>query len=193
MRFVIRAILPKEKSSSRHRSKSSVLLAGGEVGPDLSFIGGKFDRPHLIESLLEPSRQIVEGYRTTVILTDSGKTLSGIVKTQNDQQITLLDADGKTQTIVRAEIEESSESLVSIMPEGLAKELSKQEFTDLIAYLESLQPGKKSPGTDVIGPISVPQGFEVRTIATAQRSRCAGSAARRTCADLRTDRIGARC
>jgi hypothetical protein len=29
---------------------------GGDAGPDLSAIGGKFDRPHLIESLLEPSR-----------------------------------------------------------------------------------------------------------------------------------------
>ena len=38
---------------------------GGEAGPDLTHIGGKFDRPHLIESLLEPSRQIVEGFRTT--------------------------------------------------------------------------------------------------------------------------------
>ena len=31
---------------------------GGEVGPDLSKIGGKFDRPHLIESLLEPSGRL---------------------------------------------------------------------------------------------------------------------------------------
>ncbi len=32
---------------------------GGDVVPDLSTIGGKFDRPHLIESLLHPSQQIV--------------------------------------------------------------------------------------------------------------------------------------
>jgi mono/diheme cytochrome c family protein len=34
---------------------------GGDVGPDLSNIGGKFGREHLVESVLEPSRQIVEG------------------------------------------------------------------------------------------------------------------------------------
>ena len=46
-----------------HRARGQ----GGDIGPDLSDIGGKFDRPLLIESILEPSRQIVEGYRTTTI------------------------------------------------------------------------------------------------------------------------------
>src|SRR5690242_13540134 len=40
---------------------------GGEVGPDLSVVAGKFDRPHLIESILEPGRQVVEGYRVSVV------------------------------------------------------------------------------------------------------------------------------
>src|SRR3954447_21785504 len=30
---------------------------GASIGPDLSNIGGKFARPHLVESILEPSRQ----------------------------------------------------------------------------------------------------------------------------------------
>jgi putative heme-binding domain-containing protein len=53
---------------------------GGAVGPDLSSIGGKFDRPHLIESLLEPSQQIVQGYETTSFLTASGQLITGIVE-----------------------------------------------------------------------------------------------------------------
>src|SRR4051794_11710386 len=32
---------------------------GGELGPDLSSIGAKFAREHLIESVLDPSRQVV--------------------------------------------------------------------------------------------------------------------------------------
>ena len=70
--------------------------AGGQVGPDLSSIGGKFDRPHLIESLLEPSRQIVEGFRTTVVATVDGRVLTGIAKERSEQQITLFDAEGKS-------------------------------------------------------------------------------------------------
>src|SRR3974377_1401750 len=52
----------------------------GEIGPDLSDIGGKYDREQLIESVLEPSRQIVEGYRPTVLATTDGRVLTGIVR-----------------------------------------------------------------------------------------------------------------
>src|SRR4029077_2156594 len=36
---------------------------GTDVGPNLSNVGGKLAREHLVESILEPSRQIVEGFR----------------------------------------------------------------------------------------------------------------------------------
>ncbi len=140
---------------------------GGDVGPDLSSIGGKFDRPHLIESLLEPSRQIVEGYRTTTLVTNDGLSHSGIVKERSDTQIELLDANAKKHTIVRSEIDEESISSVSLMPESLAKNLTTQEFTDLIAYLESLRSGiKGNHGGNLVGPINVPEGFEIRSVVT---------------------------
>ena len=50
---------------------------GGDVGPALSDIGGKYGREHLIEAVLEPSRQIVEGYRPTMIATVEGRLLTG--------------------------------------------------------------------------------------------------------------------
>src|SRR5262249_43380553 len=37
---------------------------GGDLGPDLSQVGGKLDRTHLIESILDPSAEILQGYHT---------------------------------------------------------------------------------------------------------------------------------
>jgi putative heme-binding domain-containing protein len=140
---------------------------GGEAGPDLSQIGGKFDRPHLIESVLEPSRQIVEGYRTSIVATTDGKVTTGIVKQQSDQSITLLDAEGKQHTIARNKIDDLQGSPLSLMPTGLHKELTPSQFTDLIAYLETLRTGfKVTPGSKVVGGIHLPLGFEIKTIAT---------------------------
>jgi putative heme-binding domain-containing protein len=139
---------------------------GGKVGPDLSRIGGKFDRPHLIESLLEPSRQIVEGYRTSLIVTDEGQLLTGIVKQQDEQSITMVDAAGKELQVDTAVIDEHIETSVSLMPTGLADALTPQEFTDLVAYLETLRTGKQSFGSGVTGPIELPDGFEIATLAT---------------------------
>ena len=139
---------------------------GGDVGKDLSSIGGKFGRPHLIESLLEPSRQIVEGYHTTQVLTADGSLVSGIVKSQTPAQLTLVDARGKSHTIQRTNIDEQTESSVSLMPQGLAQELSLSEFSDLIAYLETLGKGSPKRGGHVRGAISLPDGFSVDVVAT---------------------------
>src|SRR6516165_5392373 len=49
---------------------------GGDVGPDLSQIGGKFDRTHLIESILDPSAEIPQGYHATILGTKSGRVFT---------------------------------------------------------------------------------------------------------------------
>ena len=120
---------------------------GGDVGPDLTHVGGKFDRPHLIESLLEPSRQIVEGYRTTSIVTTDGRLWTGIVRDETGDALTLVEASGQRHRLVKASIEERHTGGVSLMPQGIAEVLSADQFTDLIAYLESLRGGEKpTPG-----------------------------------------------
>jgi putative heme-binding domain-containing protein len=140
---------------------------GEEVGPDLSQIGGKFDRPHLIESILEPSRQIVEGYRTTTILTSDGKTWSGIVRDESKDGLVLVEATGQRRRIAKKDIEQRAYSQVSLMPEGLVNELTPEQFTDLIAYLEGLHSGgNATPGTGITGPVTLPPGFTIQVIAT---------------------------
>jgi putative heme-binding domain-containing protein len=139
---------------------------GGDVGPDLSSIGGKFGRPHLIESLLEPSRQIVEGYRTTLLRTVDGQVHAGIVKQQSQEQIALVDSSGKRIDLATADIEERKDSPLSLMPTGVTDQLTADQFTDVVAYLETLHPGGRlTPGAGISGPIKVPTGFEVRTVA----------------------------
>src|SRR5437899_10261857 len=76
---------------------------GGDVGPDLSQIGGKFDRAHLVESILEPSRQIVEGYRSTVLALRDGRVLTGIVREESAERLTVVDAGGQRRRVVRAD------------------------------------------------------------------------------------------
>src|SRR5262245_52760673 len=120
---------------------------GGQIGPDLTHIGGKFGRPHLIESLLEPSRQIVDGFRTPLIRTTDGSIHAGVVKEQSSEQVALLDAAGNRVILATAEIEQRKDSPISLMPEGLASVLTREDFTDLIAYLETLRlGGKPTPG-----------------------------------------------
>src|SRR5262249_31842921 len=50
---------------------------------------------------------------------------------------------------------------------GIADQLTPEQFTDLVAYLETLRPGgKPTPGAGITGPIKLPNGFQLSTIAT---------------------------
>ena len=139
---------------------------GGEVGPDLSAIGGKFGRPHLIESLLEPSRQVLEGFRTSIVATEDGRVTTGIVRRDDGASLTIVDAEGAERAIPKAEIVERAEGDVSLMPEGLADALSPDQFADLIAYLETLRPGgEAAPGSNVGGAVRLPDGFVIEPLA----------------------------
>jgi putative heme-binding domain-containing protein len=140
---------------------------GGDVGPDLSQIGGKFDRTHLIESILNPSGEILQGYQATIIETKSGRSLTGIVKSESETAVTLMDAKGKRMTIPLREIEAREVSKVSLMPVGLADGMTPAEFTDLMAYLETLRTGRKpTPGEGVSGTIALPKEFKADLVAT---------------------------
>jgi|GEM_PF-3196239 len=140
---------------------------GGDVGPDLSQIGGKFDRTHLIESILNPSAEILQGYQSTLIETKSGRVFTGIVKSESAETVVLADAAGKRITIPLRDIEARALSKVSLMPTGLAETLTPAQFSDLIAYLESLRTGRQpTPGEGVTGALLLPPGFQAKVMAT---------------------------
>jgi putative heme-binding domain-containing protein len=137
------------------------------LGPDLSAIGNKFDRPHLVESILEPSRQIVEGYRITTLELADGRVVSGVVKAETPTAVTLLDIDGRTHTVRPADVEQRTVAAHSPMPDGLADQLTPAEFADLIAHLETLRgTAKPSFGSGLTGPIELPPGFAVDVVTT---------------------------
>jgi putative heme-binding domain-containing protein len=159
-----RAIFHDEKGASCircHRVRGS----GGEVGPDLSNVGGKYAREHLVESVLEPSRQIVEGYRSTILALEDGRVLTGLVKSETAGRLTLVDAEAREQTVATSDIAGRKFANVSIMPEGLAAKLSRAEFADLIAYLQGLRDaGQPTPGSGTVGPVKLPLGFETTKV-----------------------------
>jgi putative heme-binding domain-containing protein len=115
---------------------------GGAVGPDLTTVGSQFNRQVLIESILYPSKAIREGYQQVMVELKNGDSISGAVKADSTELLTLQDTDGRLHAIRKADMAERRTSELSLMPEGLHAALSLEDFADLIAYLESLQPAK---------------------------------------------------
>jgi putative membrane-bound dehydrogenase-like protein len=92
---------------------------------------------YLIESVLFPSKIIKTGWEVEVIELKSGKSLSGLVKDEG-KHLRVLSLD-KDERVLKSEVESRSTSKVSVMPEGQEATMSRREFVDLIAYLQTLK------------------------------------------------------
>ncbi len=108
---------------------------GATIAPDLSDIGRRFSRIHLIESILEPSRSIAPSYGSLSVVLESGQMVTGVKVRETTDLLVLADNLGKLHEIVKATIDELQVQPKSIMPEGLEKQLSEQDFLDLIEFL----------------------------------------------------------
>jgi putative heme-binding domain-containing protein len=116
--------------------------AGERIGPELTGIGNRFSRIHLIESVLEPSRTIASSYRTWAVALADGRVFTGVLIGETETTITLADNQGRKTTLARADIAAQKAGAMSTMPDGLEKKLTVEEFTDLMAFLAAQRDGR---------------------------------------------------
>jgi putative heme-binding domain-containing protein len=110
---------------------------GEGIGPDLSTVSQRFQKKELLESVLFPSHVISDQYAAKTVQTKDGLSYTGIVAEQGDEAIVVLDQQAKKTVIPKDQIEATSASKLSAMPEGLFNTLSREEIADLLAYLSS--------------------------------------------------------
>ncbi|MDB6023040.1 MAG: putative glucose/L-sorbosone dehydrogenase, distantly related to bacterial beta-galactosidase [Pedosphaera sp.] len=137
--------------------------SGGHAGPDLANIGEKLPKEELVRAVLEPSASIAVGYGTTIIETKDGEQYQGVIKQAGDTWVALMGADGKLTRFENSNIKQQRASTISLMPEGLQTTLSTQEFTDLIAYLESLRQPVMAAAVQRGMPASIPMAVKPAT------------------------------
>jgi quinoprotein glucose dehydrogenase len=113
---------------------------GGEVGPDLTGIGARQPREYLLESIVDPNRQIAQGYETVVLVLKNGQIVTGIVKAEDGKEVRLMTAESKLVSVAKDQIDERQKGK-SPMPEDIMKFLSKRELRDLVEFLASLKEG----------------------------------------------------
>jgi putative heme-binding domain-containing protein len=118
---------------------------GANIGPDLTQIGGIRTRRDLLEAIVAPSATLARGYESVTVVA-SGKQISGIVRSETHNALQLLTADRSETVVPRDEIDEIVPSRLSIMPQGLDRNLTDEELRDLLAFLASL--GRQSAMND---------------------------------------------
>jgi putative heme-binding domain-containing protein len=131
----------------------SVGGAGGQVGPDMLSLGASSPIEYIVESLLVPSAKIKEGFHALTVTTVDGKIFTGLLVREGADTLVLRNAQGVETSIPKADIEERAMSMTSLMPADLTAKLPRDEFIDLVRFLNML-------GKD--GPYKVPANRFVR-------------------------------
>ena len=111
---------------------------GGGVGPDLTSLRNKFNTSYLIESIIEPSKNISDQYGSSVVKLKSGETLVGLA-IESGEMLTIYSPDVKVEPkkVKRSEVASIEQSPISQMPPSLINMLNPKELADLTGYLMS--------------------------------------------------------
>lgn len=108
-------------------------------GPHLVDIGKRYKRAELIESIVQPNKKIAQGFDTWAIAMQDGKVFTGFVVLESAETVTLRDATGVSHELIQDQIEDRVKQEISMMPMGIVGNLSPEQLSDLIAWLESLR------------------------------------------------------
>jgi putative heme-binding domain-containing protein len=111
---------------------------GGNMGPDLSAIGTGMPVDFIIEKLLFPNRSVKQAYVSVVVTTKDGKEFQGYKLREDDQELVLKDVLKNEETRIRSDNIKAQTDRGSLMPAGLANNLSRSEFRDLVRFLAGL-------------------------------------------------------
>ncbi|MBI5760884.1 MAG: c-type cytochrome [Planctomycetales bacterium] len=112
--------------------------AGHEIGPNLATLQNR-GADTILLNVLDPNREVNPQYVNYLVVTKEGKTLTGIIAGETASSLTLKRAEGVTDTVLRIDIDELKSTGLSIMPEGVEKQIDQQAMADLIAYLLSVK------------------------------------------------------
>ncbi len=112
---------------------------GSKVGPDLSKIGSIRSGRDLLEAVVFPSATFARGFEPFRVRTKDGSVLDGLISRETADAIYLFTAERQERRVARSSIDAILQGKLSIMPQGLDAQLSREELRDLIAYLLSLK------------------------------------------------------
>ena len=108
---------------------------GTRVGPDLTHIGQGASRARILESILQPNKEVSPYLRAWVITMKDGAVHSGIAMRRGGNSEVYLGINGKEIRLDKRQIISKSEGQHSLMPEGLVYTMALEELRDLLAFL----------------------------------------------------------
>ena len=116
---------------------------GNAIGPDLAALADPSPE-FLLNAILSPNEAVEDKYLAYVAETKTGETTIGLLEGESGATLRLRLANGESQELLRRDVKRLTSTGLSLMPEGLAASLTPQDLADLIAYIGSARPPRKT-------------------------------------------------
>lgn len=112
---------------------------GRDVGPNLTEIGSKLSREAMYESVLYPSAGISHNYESWTVVLATGTTVSGLLVSRTDDQITIKSDDAIVRSFPMDDVDDVVKQKISLMPADLQKTMTRQELADVVEFMQRLK------------------------------------------------------
>jgi quinoprotein glucose dehydrogenase len=113
---------------------------GANAAPRLNGVAKRLTRAQILESIINPSAMLANGYGFVSLTMKDGKTISGTVKDETGRSLVLKGDAGKDQVIEKSNIAKRVNA-PSAMPD-MKTLLSKKEIRDVVSFLATLKEDK---------------------------------------------------
>jgi putative heme-binding domain-containing protein len=109
---------------------------GHNLGPNLAALA---DKPpgDFVLAIIDPNAVVEPRFISYEVETRDGRSLSGIISAETATTLTLAQAGGLQENILRTDVKEIKATGLSLMPEGFEQAMSTQDLADLIAFLKA--------------------------------------------------------
>jgi putative heme-binding domain-containing protein len=134
-----RALFFNPQSKAQCAKCHSVAGEGGRIGPALDRIASRRAPEFIMESILQPSKEIAPEYEAVAVATKDGRMITGLRVNESNFSIQLHEENGRFHSLLKRDLDEVKVLKKSLMPENLAELLTVKELHDLFAYLMTLE------------------------------------------------------
>jgi cytochrome c oxidase cbb3-type subunit III len=108
---------------------------GGFMAPELNAYGKNHTAEETKQAIVNPDADLGPTSRVAEVRTKTGESLTGVVRAQDNMDITLQTEDGRYHFLSRASLATVNYTDHSLMPHDYGTRLTSRELDDLVAFL----------------------------------------------------------
>jgi putative heme-binding domain-containing protein len=117
----------------------SVNRKGGRIGPSLDRIASRRSAQYIMESILQPSKDIDPQYEAVQVVTADGNVIKGLRINETNFSLQLREENGRFHSFAKRDLEAFQVLPTSLMPADIAEQLTVKQLHDLFAFLMTLE------------------------------------------------------